>query len=252
MPGRTRTMKGSTSKKNRRSSGRKWKKAPRTRRGYQSVARTRGGAVTGEMKHFNLSNSVLLVASPTWVGTGLDPAIQGCLFCPQQGSADSQRIGKAVKLMSLKMRGNAFFPATQDNTGYAKTASNCRFLLVQDMQANSSNIDGQAVMSGAASTDLVVHSFQKIDNFGRFRVLKDFMVQLQNPNESDLGKGNCEVGKNFKFTVKFKGGLDVRFNNTNGGSFADIIDNSFHFIGVTTSTNLQPQVDWNCRACFKE
>jgi len=85
-------------------------------------------------------------------------------------------------------------------------------------------------------------------------VLKDKIFIHQNPNMSYDGTNVEQAGliKHFKWTIKFHVPVEIRFNNTNGGTIADIIDNSFHLIGTSTSIDLGPTLTYSCRVCYKE
>lgn len=232
-------------------------KKPKTRSGFSSVARTRGAAVQGEMKYFDtLLTATSLVASADWTATEFDSTTTGTFFCPSVGAAVNQRIGKSAKVMKLKIHGAINVAAQTDQTA-ADSACQVRMLLVQDTQTNSTQMQGEQVMTPPATATalLAVNSFQNIDNFGRFKVLKDKTFTIQNPNFSWDGTNIEQTGliKPFKFSVNFsKNPVVVRFNNTNGGTFADIIDNSFHLLVNISNAGLVPTINWQCRTCFKE
>lgn len=226
------------------------------RRGYSSVARTRGAQVTGEMKYFEQEvSATALTASADWTVTEFDPNATATLFCPAVGAAINQRIGKACKVLKIKIRGNISV-AAQTNQTATDAACMVRMLLVQDYQTNAAQAQGEQVMTAPTSaTALVaVTSFQNINNFGRFRVLKDKTFTLGDPAISWDGTNIEQNGliKPFKMTVKFRVPQIVRFNATNGGTVADIVDNSWHLIINTSSIALAPLLNYQCRVCYKE
>lgn len=231
-----------------------------------SVARTRGGAVQGEMKYFDTELGLTaLPASTNWTGTEFDPsttqeaapvATPLNLFCPRSGNGVNQRIGKQVKLFGLKIRGivNCVAQALQVAGDQAMT---CRIALVQDMQTNIVQAQGEEIFTAPTTADahVAINTFQQINQFGRFRVLKDFKITLMNPSlvspavASALQSG---LMKTWKINHRFKEPLVIRFNNTNGGTVADIIDHSFHIIANTNNITLAPNLSYVCRANFKE
>jgi len=229
-------------------------KRQKTRGGYSSVARTRGGAVTGEMKYFDTVKAATnLAASNDWTGTEYDPTTYNTLCCPIVGAGVDQRIGKMIKIMKIKVRG-FFIASGQANVTTADNATQIRLLLVQDKQTNSTQAQGEDVMTSGGSASLNVNTFQNINNFGRFRVLKDKTYTLQNPNMSYDGTNLEQAGlmKTWKFTINFKNPPVVRFNATNGGTVADIVDNSFHIMANISNADLVPQISYVCRVCYKE
>jgi len=244
------------------------KQGPR-RSGYGAVGRTKGAAVTGEMKYFDTARATtaMVAVGNTWTGgcildpaTTIDlgaPAVANplCLFVPTVGSGLNQRIGRQVKVLKLKVHGTISF-APVAAVALAETSSKIRMLLVIDQQTNSTQMLPADLMNGSPGATATINSFQNPNNFGRFRVLKDKVAFLQDPNMvGDPGVPNVVLNgqkKNFKFNINFKEPLVVHFNATNGGTVADIIDNSFHLIFGTDSIDIAPAVSYYTRVCYKE
>lgn len=109
---------------------------------------------------------------------------------------------------------------------------------------------------GAATTALTVSTFQSLSNLGRFRVLKDKMIKLGMPYAGTDGASTNSIipGQNipFKLNFKFKNPVFMRFNATNGGSVADIIDNSFHLIGSLSNTPWTASISYQCRTSYTD
>lgn len=224
------------------------------RPGYGAIGRTPGGAVLGEMKYFDTAVSNQTVsARANWTTTVFDPATINTLCAPTVGAAYNQRIGKEINVLKVKIRGQLQMPGTDAyNTGVAPAV--IRYGIFQDMQTNGTQADGNLVMTSTASATQAPFTFQNIDNFGRFKVLKDKVGVLQDPNVSGDATTHDVNGKvhQFKITVKFKQPMKIRFNNTNGGTIADIIDNSLHFFANTNTGSFPLKLDYLCRVCYKE
>lgn len=220
------------------------------------VPRPRSVFSVTERKYFDSHLNASALASPTtWAGTELDPATLNTLFAPTQGSDINNRIGRKVAVMKITMRGVIRAPA-QTNETATDDYSCCRLILYMDQQTNGAQAQGENLMAnpGAASGILNVMTYQNTANFGRFRVLKDKFINLGNPAISWDGT-NMEqqgVSRTFKFTVKFRKPVIIQFNATNGGTVADIVDNSFHLIGATTSTGIAPAVSYQCRVVYTD
>lgn len=104
------------------------------------------------------------------------------------------------------------------------------------------------------SSGTAFNQFQNTAFFGRFRVLKDKRFVLQNPTLTWDGT-NLEqsgIGRQFKINFKFRKPMMVRYNATNGGTVADVIDNSFHLIGGTLGTTLQLAYAYSCRVVYTD
>lgn len=258
---RKKTSQGGRTKKRRRTGFYVPSAVVNARSGYTTVARTRGVYARGEMKYFDCMRTISAISGSTnWTGTEYDPdttpvAGINTLFAPTQGAGIAQRIGKACKVLKIKIHGEIQVP-NQINQAAADAASIVRVALVQDMQTNSTQAQGEQVFTAPAiaTATLATEAFQNIDNFGRFKVLKDKFFYLNSPSMAYDGTNIEQSGlvKRFAWTIKFKKPVEVRFNATNGGTIADIVDNSWHIMANTSNTDLTPYLVYNCRVCFKE
>lgn len=239
--------------------------------GYGSVARTRGAPVTGEMKYFDCTRNVtsIVPVDTDWDGattTMMDPsttvnlgdaavATPGCLFAPKVSSALNGRIGRKVKVLKLKMRITVEAPL-QSAQAALDSAIQVRLILVQDKQTNAAAMTASLLMNNGGDADSTLDSFQNPNNFGRFKVLRDkscvFQTLAAVNNASATTVSQAGLMKVFKFNIKFRKPLEVNFNATNGGTVADIIDNSFHLIAATDSAGLLPEISYYSRVCYKE
>lgn len=218
--------------------------------GYTTVARTRGAYATGEMKYFDTGLSATAIpASSNWTSTVLDPTAL-CLCAPTQGAGINQRIGKAVVLHKLKIRGRVITPPVEA-VATATASVYIRFIICQDKQTNATQMTGTQLM-GTFGGGLHPFCYQNIDNFGRFTVLKDKVYVVEDPNLSGDAAAHDVNSKSrvFKFTLKFRKGVPIRFNATNGGTVADIVDNSFHILANASVAG--SSIEYVCRACYKE
>lgn len=245
------------------------KQKTKTRQGMSNVARTRGAATTGEMKYFDCdySATALTLLTTTWpAGTMVDPlttinlgsaavANPLCLVVPTVGAALNQRVGRKITVRKIKVHGSINVPA-QAATATADAATKVRIVLVQDLQTNAGQMTGAQLFNDGTGASTVINTFQNPNNFGRFRVLKDKMVCLTNanlagsPTAADIVQSGLKL--NFKFTVNFKTPVTVHFNATNGGTVADIVDNSFHIVAGVDSTALAPTLAYYSRVCYKD
>lgn len=238
--------------------------------GYRPQVQTVRVAIPGEMKYFDCENTgtALAATTTTWVaGTIVDPtatinlgsaavATPLCLFAPTVGSALNQRVGRQVEVMKIKIHGDInVIPQASQGTADANTQ--IRIILVQDMQTNASQMTGAQLMNGSsASANVTLNSFQNPDNFGRFRVLKEKWMKVSNlnlagsPTTADVVQSGQRLP--FKITCNFKFPVEVHFNNTNGGTVADIVDNSFHLIAACDSTAYAPNIFYYSRVSYKE
>lgn len=221
---------------------------------FMVVPRTYGNprAVT-ERKYFDteLDSSALAAVTTAWgITHRQDPATINTIFAPTQGDDFNQRSGRKVQVLKIQIQGEIRCDRQVNQTS-ADSASTIRILLVQDKQTNAAQMTpADLLQSGAGS--VAIHMFQNPAAFGRFRVLKDKKFTLQNPSMAFDGTDIEQAGliRTFKFVVKFKKPVVIHFNATNGGTVADVVDNSFHIVAGSLGTNLAPAISYKSRIVF--
>jgi len=202
-------------------------------------------------------NGTALVASAAgWTGTEVDPAAL-CLFSPAEGADIADRVGRKVSVHKLSIRGMIYVPSLA-NQAAGINPFLVRIICYLDEQSNGAQAQGEQLMSngGAAQAVLTNQTFQSTANFGRFRVLKDKTLAIQNPNGAYDGTAN-QIDFNglirpFKIVYKFRKPVVVRYNGTNGGTVADVIDNSFHMIAHATNISQAPTISFQCRTVYTD
>lgn len=203
-----------------------------------------------ERKYFtqSLTATAFVTSGTTWAGGELDPTTL-TLFVPTQGDDITNRDGRKVQILAIKINATINIPAQTDQT-VADPGTQIRVVLVQDRQTNSAQLNAEDVIATAANQ--VINAFQNTAFFGRFQVWKDKTFDMQSPTLTWDGTNIEQSGltKSFKWNLKFKKPVVVHFNATNGGTVADIIDNSFHIIGLCSSTALAPTLGYQVRTTF--
>lgn len=212
-----------------------------------------GGLLATERKYFDATRTNLALTAPnTWAGTEVDPPTLNTLFCPVEGSDINERIGRKVSVLSIKIRGTFYVPVQANQTA-TDLGAFVRFILFQDLQTNGSQAQGEELMTGSGvNAPLNISQFQSTANFGRFRVLKDKVQSLRDPQIAWDGTNIEQSGYYvpFKCSYNFAKPVMVRFNSTNGGSVADIVDNSFHMIAMIPQSSLAPEIYYVCRTVY--
>lgn len=222
------------------------------RSGFSSVARTRGASVQGEMKYFDTEVAqTTITGAAAWTGTEFDPTTFNTLFVPVVGAGVNQRIGKQCKVLKVRVTG-MIQQNQQANQTVADDPAVTTVALVLDKQTNAAQAQGEQVFTPTTNVINAPFANQNIDNFGRFSVLKRVWKVLENPTISYDGTNIEQSGvtKLFSFKHKFKKPLIVRFNATNGGTVADIVDNSLHI--MANSTTALSNIQYICRVYYKE
>lgn len=227
-----------------------------------NVPRTRGALAQTESKYFDCYQSLATIAENTsnWSSTGLNPGAATSLFTPVLGNDINNRISRKVLLHRIAIRGIITTTAIGDSADIL-APSFIRLLLVQDTQTDGATCAGTDVMATPSATTTALNStvFQNLANFGRFKMLKDKLISTgATYGMQDNAGGGAATASLIsphlavKWTYRFKKPVLVRFNATNGGTTADIIDNSFHLFGAKSSTNFAHQLSYNCRCYYKD
>lgn len=202
------------------------------RGGPRGMLEMRYASRVPELKFVDTANSALGSQS-----TAAPPTATTVLTCVQ-GAAAYQRIGQRVQLHSLRLVGSIFPNATM--AGFSPG----RVLVVYDRQANAaapawSDVIQCVTSGGSASSS--VRDGLNLANRERFVILIDERMTFPCVTDTagsfssigNLGSSEKNPGMfNFDRYVKLHG-LESHFNNTNGGTIADIQTGSIVMFFVT-------------------
>lgn len=246
--------------------------------GKSAPVYNRAPKIEGEMKYFDTykTTTAVGVVTTTWpAGAMVDPtttvnlgaaavATPLCLFAPTVGSALNQRIGRSVLVRKIKIHGQITAAASGQSLAAWEPylPQKVRLMVVQDQQTNGAQMTAAQLMNDAGASDTTINSYQNPNNFGRFRVLKDKDILIQDPNfvteyppdpETPYSRTNGLI-RSFKMNINLKVPIKVQFNAVNGGTVLDIVDNSFHVLCACTgvSTNNPPSISYYARIAYKE
>jgi len=201
-----------------------------------------------------------VAAQATWAGCEIDPfnaavGAQLCIGLVPPGTGYFQRIGRRIRVRKLRIRGEIEVPLQANQTA-ADQAGLVRIVLYQDKQTGGVQAQAEEVLGASESMDVqndgqAIHVPQNPINFGRFRVLYDKTFKLTPPPISYDGTNVEQAGFSVPFKINVKCDVPINFNQTNGSTVADIVDNSFHVIAATTS-GLNCSLSYVCRMVFED
>ncbi len=231
-------------------------KRRRLRLGRYGVARTMGPFAYSESKYFDSFLDASAVSESTdWVNGEDDPVTLNTLVVPVEGSDIDNRIGRKIAIYKIALRGMII----TDSIAAGAVALNnpvIRIILYLDTQTNGTQSQSEELMAtpGAADEALVTCTFQNLANLGRFRVLRDILVQAERTWVQDAAGTASQGGRDayWRMTVKFKKPIIMRFNATSGGTVGDIVDNSFHIIANASDSDFATKISYQCRAYYKD
>jgi len=155
------------------------------------------------------------------------------LCSPPVGSHVDQRIGRAIRIRKVTVRGSVVLQEDVDATGLE--AQIVRVVLVLDKQTNGAAMDPSLCLQNGGAA---VFAFPEPGGRGRFEILREKFIAISpatfafSTNERVLG-----VAKYFKLKYKWPNGLTVLFNSTTGGTVTSVITNSLHILCGKSATS---------------
>ncbi len=216
----------------------------RRRRNGAAANERRIAFLSIENKFFDVEHTGSSVAV-TW-GTE-EPATTN-LTAIAQGDGESNRDGRKYIINSIHIKGFVHTAVAESSAAPLEDVL-VRLVLVHDKQTNGAQLTATDVMDGGQTDD--INSFRNLQFTKRFNVLwdKTFLIVRNNTNEGaiNLFAANATKSNVFKVNKVFKGGIAVTMSGTTA-DIANVVDNSIHMIGVSTSTT--GTVSYQCRVRF--
>lgn len=220
------------------------------------VPRTPGGMIVAERKYFDQrsANFALAITNSSFAGAEADPNVgtAACLFAPTQGNDISNREGRSCFVHKITIQGVVEVAAQAAQTA-GDQQQTVRLILVMDKQTNGVQMNSEDLIESTGNIP-GTFQFQNTKNFGRFQVLRDKIMTLGpfpiafNGTTGQIIQGG--ISKFFKIKYTFKNPIKVNFNSTNGGTVADIVDNSFHLLAGRDNADTPVNMDYQCRVVF--
>jgi len=208
----------------------------------------------GENHYFDatLNNFPCPVQTTSWSATNINPTGFNTLVAPILGDDINNRSGRKIFVKKIRING-ILEAAPQVNQSATDAAVYIRMLLYQDMQTNGSQtgVDNLVLSSGAATNATLMH--QNTGTLRRFKVWKDKTFIFQNPAIVALtaaGTTAAQQGLTKSFKWNIRPNCYMNFNIVNGGTIADIVDNSFNMIANATSGAIAVNISYKARAVF--
>nr|AJP36424.1 putative capsid protein [Avon-Heathcote Estuary associated circular virus 15]AJP36426.1 putative capsid protein [Avon-Heathcote Estuary associated circular virus 15] len=215
--------------------------------------RTPGGQVIAERKYFDetLAAKIVIAAVTDFNDAEVDPAVRLCLFAPTQGNDISNRESRSCFVYSITVRGSIEMLGQGQQTAIDNNQI-ARLVLVLDKQTNGTQMSSEDLLTTNSGESPMVYAYQNTANFGRFQILKDQFIEFEPCNIGGVTGSFWQGGgrKMFKLKHTFKEPIRVNFGSTNGGTVADIVDNSFHIICGTQNASITTVLNYKSRVSF--
>lgn len=209
-------------------------------------------------KYVDSFNTGTALASPTDASGGeLDasiagPTALGALVGVFSGATETGRIQNDIILTSLQIKGTVTCDAQANQTA-TDIGTRVFLAVVLDTQTNGVQLSSEDVFTNPSATaSLAASPLRNMLNTKRYRVLKIWEMDFNNPSISFDGTNMEQSGMVMPFECYIPMELRVQYNTGNTGIVSGIVDNSLHMIGYTSSTALAPTIQYNCRARFND
>lgn len=210
----------------------------------------------------------------TWADTELDPTYDqaggptaiGCMPMPSLGDAYHNRDGRKIFVDNIKIRGTITFQSVTDmassiDKGYV------RLVLYQDTKTNGAQSQGESVLgvgfdqagNASSTANAAINALTNPNGWSRYKILQSKMYSPPRAESYstcvDVTAANAIYGENngiqvpFKFTIRPR--CYVNFSGTDG-LVGSVIDNSWHLIGMQSSTGGSSVISYVVRTSFRD
>lgn len=211
------------------------------------------GLMGVEKKFFDATKAATLITATTDMASlEFDPATLNCLNAPTQGTGASNRDGDFYRISQVQVSG-IITCAVQGDQVTADLAPVVRIYLVQDKFTNGNQLNSEDVFTNPSGlTAQCCNPLRVIKNEQRFKILDSTSIQIVPPTMSFDGTNVEQSGQTASWYLSYKWprGLKV-LCIANGGTIADIRDNSLHIIACCNSSNSAPNISYNSRIRFR-
>ncbi len=176
-----------------------------------------------------------------------NPAVTDTLSGVAQGTSESEHLGRTMYMKSIHLKGRLIFPVVESAMGPTPTPD-CRICVILDTDTKGVEVTASDVMDTGQTNQVL--AFRNLQHTSRLKVLYDkrFIVKLKEMNEggSDL-YASPETLIRWSFHKRFKVPIRVLFSGT-GENVSNVVDNSLHFICVSSDSFLR--FEYQCRLRF--
>jgi len=205
-----------------------------------------------ETKYFDTSFGGGLATAADWTGTEI-PCVN---YIQSDGTTvgvytDSALIPSAIGAGYGQVNGNKYYlkrlrlkgmvtPSVGSDQADVPAAASVRILLVQDMQPQGAQAQGESILTDMGSAAQAHFSFMAMaaGSGGRFRILKDKVYMLQPAAAATDGastNSSVRTGINFKMQINFKKPLQVQLKaNSSTPTVASLSNQNFFLLAHST------------------
>lgn len=161
-------------------------------------------------------------------GGEADPLVFNCLYCPNPGDEKTQREGDHITVKSVHIKGVIYGDHRTDQAD-PPDPEVITVVLVQDRQTRAAQLNAEDVFDESATQKAL--AFRALDYQSRYKVLwrRYFHIQYKY-SQADGANTASWASDIYPFEIYKKLNIKTKFNETDGGTVADIEDNSLHLL----------------------
>lgn len=179
--------------------------------------------------------------------------VEGSFSFVLQADGIANRTAKKISINSFRMNGSLTWPTVVEGTDTTfNVLPSVRLILAVDENCNGTVPNSAADLR--MMTDNGYWSKISTNSFGKYRILKDFIVQAPLTMHSSDGTGfiSSPQVKDFKVKYKFKEPLVVQFNANPANDIRQVQTNNIFMMAITNHTTSNPKINALARIAFSD
>lgn len=212
-----------------------------------------------ELKFADVAHVGVLQNDTGMVDGEQDPLPKDCLNSIDEGTGEENRTGRRIVIDSVYVKGCVFISGGTGTFDPAFWNQPSIFLAMYLDKESNNQVDPPVtnlLFKNPTGTNFAsTRPLKNMSWYKRFTVLKS--VHLNFCGNISITGDNVTEDKMilfggalpFELYHKFKDGLEVTYSGT-GGEVTDITDNALHMVGWTSSEEIGPLLEYNCRVRF--
>lgn len=222
------------------------------RANYQARNYRVGGFIGQELNFYDTFRTTVNISSAgDATAAEYDPSAELCLYAPKQGAGASDRLGRKTLMKSIHMSG---IIGVDDKDAQVALRSGALYFvaLVLDTQTNGAQLNSEDVYTNpSGDVKSIACVLRDMERISRYKILATKRITtVQNLNTGVEGAETIDIN-GIQMPFEFFIPLNIPVEHiADGGTVADIQDNSIHLLIFCTNAEAAPYVSYNCRVRF--
>jgi len=220
-----------------------------------------------ETKYFDTTFTAAVATGADWAstevpmtsfigadGTTLTAYTDSCLIPSGVGTGYGQVVGNKYYVKKLRIKGQVV-PTVRSDQADVIAATGVRIILVQDMQPNGAQAQGEDIFTDMGTTFEAHYSFLAMaaGSGGRFRILKDKFYMMQPASAGTDGantNSTANTGFIFKMNYNFNKPIQVQLKANSATPTTASLSNCNIFLIAHATAAISPVINGCARAYY--